>query len=123
MKNKILIIIVLVIFSSCGDILEKDIKDCEIEIYSPGNIAVVKEKQKIKFSWEEDLNATKYLLQISKPSFKDPNEIILDTIIDKSPLYYMLKEGEYTWRIQARNNYSCGKFKSKSLVVKKDEVK
>jgi hypothetical protein len=101
--------------TSCEEILfEKDISKSEVVLVAPVNNAKFFSTG-VTFTWETVQETTKYKLQIAKPNFTDPLQIVLDTIIINTSFTHQLAIGEYEWRVQASNesystNYSSSFF-------------
>jgi hypothetical protein len=105
----------LLFFISCEDILfEKDISKNQITLIAPVNNAPFFSTG-VTFSWETAEGATKYQLQIAKPDFENPMQIVLDTIVTNTNFTQQLPIGKYEWRVRALNesyetNYSTRSF-------------
>ena len=103
------------LLTSCEEILfEKDISKSEVVLVAPVNNAQFFSTG-VTFTWETVQEATKYKLQIAKPNFTDPLQIVLDTIITNTSFTHQLAIGSYEWRVQASNesystNYSSSFF-------------
>ncbi|MBC7523115.1 MAG: hypothetical protein H7239_01550 [Flavobacterium sp.] len=105
MKKYIYIIIAcfFLIFSfiSCSEIvMEKEITDKTVILVSPTNNAQFFSTG-VTFSWESVENATKYNLQIAKPTFLSPLQIVLDTTVTSKSFTLQLPIGNYEWRVRA----------------------
>lgn len=80
-----------------------DISKEEVTLIAPANNTVLFSTG-VSFSWNAVKNADKYRLQIAKPNFLAPVEIILDTLIVKTSFKKQLNIGKYEWRIKAVNS-------------------
>ena len=97
------------IMVSCSEILiEKDISDKTVVLVSPTNNAQFFSTG-ITFTWDELENATKYTLQIAKPNFDVPLQIVIDTTVTNTSFTQQFPIGNYEWRVRAANaSYSTG---------------
>jgi len=92
------------LFVSCEEILlVEDISDHEISLIAPADGTVLFSTG-ITFSWNKIENAEKYHLQIAKPNFLAPAQIVLDTLISNTNFTQQLNIGKYEWRIKAVNS-------------------
>lgn len=89
---------------SCEEILiVPDISKEEVTLIAPANNSVLFSTG-VSFSWDNVKNAEKYRLQIAKPNFTAPVEMVLDTLITKNSFTQQLNIGKYEWRIKAVNS-------------------
>jgi len=94
-----LILLFTFCFFTCDDILEVDISDEEIAIYSPQEGAVI-EGTEVIFSWEILEDADQYTIQV----FNEQNAIVLDSTVTSNIFEYNdLDEETYTWKMKAEN--------------------
>lgn len=102
--NKILLGILFLSLFSCAEILlEKDIsKEVEV-LVAPANNAQFFSTG-VTFTWESVTDASKYQLQIAKPNFANPMQIVLDTIVPTTSFTQQLLVGDYEWRVRAVNS-------------------
>lgn len=101
---KLLSFILLLALFSCEEILfVDDISDKEITLITPANNSVLFSTG-VSFSWDKIKNADKYHLQIAKPNFTSPVQIVLDTLITATTFTQQLNIGKYEWRVQAVNS-------------------
>jgi hypothetical protein len=99
-----LFVFLFIFLTSCEEILfVEDISDKEVALTAPVNNALVFNTG-ITFSWEHLKNAEKYRLQIAKPNFTTPLEIILDTVVVKNSFNHQLNIGKYEWRVTGLNS-------------------
>lgn len=102
---------------SCEEILfEKDISKNEIVLVAPINNAPFFSTG-VTFTWETVEGATKYQLQIAKPNFTNPLQIVLDTIITKTNFTQQLPIGEYEWKTKALNESYETKYSKRSFSI------
>jgi hypothetical protein len=99
-----LFFVLFVMLTSCEEILfVEDISEKEVTLTAPANNAILFNTG-ITFSWEHLKNAEKYSLQIAKPNFTTPLEIVLDTIVDNNSFSHQLNIGQYEWRVYGLNS-------------------
>ncbi|MBN9485500.1 MAG: hypothetical protein BGO70_02755 [Bacteroidetes bacterium 43-93] len=116
-NNSLLIAFWLMLFfSSCKDIIEKDITNTQIEILSPYE-NYISSKYEITFWWKEAKNVQKYRLQIVSPTFDSLQSIILDTLIANTQYLYTLYPGRYQWRIRGENGSSATQYYQRNLTI------
>lgn len=106
---KLVTCVLFLAFLSCEEILfVDDISDKEITLVAPANNSVLFSTG-VSFSWNQVENADKYHLQIAKPSFASPMQIVLDTLVTVTTFNQQLNIGKYEWRVQAVNSgYETG---------------
>ena len=98
-KSRILpVIILLILFVSCDDIIENNISEDTITIISPTNGEVINGNT-VQFLWNSLSGANDYTLQLYKDNF-----LVLDSIVEFPPFEYVLNTGEYQWRIKGSND-------------------
>ncbi|WP_298140162.1 hypothetical protein [Flavobacterium sp.] len=102
---RLFFVTLLILFSliSCSEIVsEEDISDDTLLLTAPVNNAQFVSTS-VTFSWEYLQDATKYELQIAKPNFAAPLQIVLDTIVTSNSFSFQLPVGQYQWRVKALN--------------------
>jgi hypothetical protein len=88
---------------SCSEIIsEEDISNKTVSLVAPTQNAQLTSTG-INFYWDNVENATKYNLQIAKPNFTSPLQIVLDTTITQHNFTKQLPIGSYEWRVKALN--------------------
>lgn len=98
----VVMIICLASFSSCEDIIEKDITKKELVLIAPGdNLRTSIASQ--TFWWEELAGARTYNLQIVSPSFESVEIVLADTFLTKNKFVINLFPGKFEWRLKAQN--------------------
>lgn len=118
---KFLIGIFFLSLFSCEEILlEDDISKSEVLLVAPVNNAQFLSTG-VTFSWEKVQNATQYHLQIAKPNFTNPVQIVLDTLIISNTFTYQLNIGEYEWRVQAVNSAYETPYKNRFFTIVSNE--
>jgi hypothetical protein len=114
---KFLLGIIFLCFFSCEEILfEKDISKNEVILIAPTNSAQFFSTG-ITFTWETTEETIKYQLQIAKPNFTNPLQIITDTIIAKTTFTQQLPVGEYEWKVRALNGSYATNYTRRSFTV------
>jgi len=105
--RKLLLIVGLAITAliACDDFFEEDISDKSVILIAPVD-GLVTGNSSFTFWWEELDGASKYNLQIVKPSFSSPDQLILDTNIIATQFAYQLFPGSFEWRVRAMNGSS-----------------
>ncbi|RUT71265.1 hypothetical protein D0817_05125 [Flavobacterium cupreum] len=106
---------------SCEEILiVDDISKEEITLIAPANNSVLFSTG-ASFSWNSIENAEKYRLQIAKPNFANPIEIVLDTLIAKTSYTQQMNIGKYEWRVKAVNSGYETPYKSSAFEILNNE--
>ena len=111
----------LFIFFSCDEILmEEDISEAQIKLVAPMDDAQFFSTG-ISFFWEETEGADRYRLQIARPSFEAPLQIVLDTLITSNSFSYQLNLGTYEWRVKAINGSFETVYKNRFFTIVNNE--
>jgi hypothetical protein len=114
---KLLMAISFLTLISCEEILmEKNISDKEVSLIAPVNNAQFYSTS-VAFSWESITDATSYRLQIAKPNFTSPTQIVLDTLVTSTSYTKQLTVGEYEWRVKGVNSAYETPYKNRFLTV------
>lgn len=104
MKNIFKLLLLLLLVSSCSDIVEvEDISNSIVTVLAPTNDAILTAAD-ITFSWQALDDAENYSIQIATPNFENATQIILDSTITSTSFTKLLEAGDYEWRINARNS-------------------
>lgn len=106
----------LFLFSCESILLEDDISDKEMTLVAPVNNAQFFSTG-VSFTWGIVDGAEKYHLQIAKPNFDSPIQIVLDTIVSNNTFTNQLNIGGYEWRVQAVNNNYVTSYKSRFFTI------
>lgn len=106
----------LILFSCEGVILETDITDQKIVLSAPYDKAQFFSTG-VTFSWEKVADASKYHLQIAKPNFENPLQIVLDTTVTSLSFTQQLPPADYEWRVEAVNSAYKTAFASRFFTV------
>lgn len=96
--NKLILIALAVFTYSCDDILEEDIGNDTVQIFSPANNSKI-ESNVVSFKWNTLNGADKYRIQI----YESDQILILDSLTTKSSITLPLAAGNYIWRVRAEN--------------------
>lgn len=119
LKKIVLSFLFLSLFSCAEILLEKDIsKETEVLVAPVNNAQFL--STGVSFSWERLPDATKYQLQIAKPNFANPTQIVLDTITPSSSFTQQLPIGSYEWRVKAVNSAYSTNYTSRLVSVVSD---
>lgn len=114
---KFLFLLFFLTLISCeGVILETDITDQKVVLVAPYDKAQFFSTS-VTFSWENVADATKYRLQIAKPNFENPLQIVLDTIVTNNSFTQQLPVADYEWRVTAINSAYKTAFASRFFTV------
>ena len=106
---------------SCEEILlEDDISDETVPLVAPVDGAQFNSTG-ITFTWEPIENGTLYRIQIARPDFDNPMQIIVDNTIETTSFTTQLNVGEYEWRVQAVNSGYETAFSTRSLTILSNE--
>ncbi|TMM52160.1 hypothetical protein FEE95_20955 [Maribacter algarum] len=106
----LLILTVLILFSSCEDLLEvPDISMETVQLLAPSDSTTVVQSN-VNFTWDEVYEASQYHVQVAAPSFENAAQIVVDTLIVvdstfASPRFNrVLTDSDYEWRVRAQNS-------------------
>jgi hypothetical protein len=104
MKRALILILVVVSFFSCDDIIGvENISENTITVLAPTNDSVLAEGD-IIFSWDALQDASQYRLQIATPTFENAAQILLDSTVAVTNFSKLLGQGNYEWRVRAENS-------------------
>jgi hypothetical protein len=104
------------LISSCDDFLERELGGQTVVVLAPSNNTISSNYTQ-SFWWEELKGASKYKLQIVKPSFSTIQELVVDTFIVGTQFSYTLQPGSYQWRLRAENSVSISDFITYNLTI------
>ena len=109
--------VIVLIFSSCEEILlEDNITTNEMNLIAPVDNAMLTNTG-VVFSWDIIKNATQYRLQIAKPDFINPLQIVLDTLVTSNSFNQQLNIGNYQWRVKAVNSAYETPYKTRNITI------
>lgn len=83
---------------------DMDISNQTVQLIAPSNGSVL-DFQEVNFTWQGVTNATEYFIEIATPNFTNPTQSFQNTVSNTS-FMQILDDGEYEWRVQARNSSS-----------------
>jgi len=109
------------LFYSCEEILmEDELTDKDVVLVAPSDNAQFFSTT-VSFTWEDLDSSPKYRLQIARPNFENPIQIIADTLLSSNSYSSQLNIGEYEWRVRAENSYYSTPYKSRFFVIINNE--
>lgn len=123
MKKLILSIlgISITLLFSCEDIIyEDDISDETVHLVAPYDGAVFNSTG-ITFTWDPIENGSQYRIQIARPNFDQPLEIMSDNVIDSTSFTTQLNVGTYQWRVQGVNSSYTTRYSTRSFTIQSNE--
>ena len=122
MKKKIYIfpILLLLVFSCEEILLEDDISDEVVKLVAPVDDAEFFSTG-ITFTWEPIEHGTQYRIQIAKPNFENPTQILVDSTVDTTSFTTQLNVGEYEWRVQGVNSGYSTAYSTRSFTIISNE--
>ena len=121
MKKKILFGLSILFLMACEAIFVEDISKSYIRLTAPSNSASIKTGE-ISFLWKKVGEADSYQLQIVTSSFSTPNQVLLDTTVLLNTFVYKLDQGDYEWRIKAKNSDYETMFEANTFTVINSEI-
>lgn len=120
MKKVVLLPIILLLFSCEEILLEDDITDKVVNLVAPADDAEFFSTG-ITFSWNPIENGTQYQIQIARPNFTAPLQIIADNVVDTTAFTTQLNVGEYEWRVRAINSGYQTIYSTRSFTILSNE--
>lgn len=121
MKNICFILPLLLIAFSCEEIImEDDISNEKIRLVAPLNNAQLFSTG-VTFTWEPIKNGSEYRIQIARPNFENPVQIIVDNVTDETSFTTQLNPGEYEWRVQGVNSGYATSYSSRFITIVSNE--
>jgi len=106
---------------SCESILfEKDISETKMVVLAPSDQAEFFTTG-VTFSWEKVPDATSYQLQVAKPDFLAPTQLVLDTIVKSTSFIKQLPLASYEWRVRALNTSYATAYVTRKFTVLSDK--
>lgn len=96
--NKIILIALVILTHACDDILEENINDDTVQIFSPANDSKI-ESNVVDFKWNTLKGADKYRVQV----YQSNQVLILDSLTTKTSITLPLNAGNYMWRVRGEN--------------------
>ena len=121
MKKIYSILLLCLILVSCEEILlEDDISNEVVQLVAPYEGAQFNSTG-ITFTWNPIENGTQYQIQIARPNFASPLQMITDTTIDTTSFTTQLNIGQYEWRVRAVNSGYSTPYSTRSFTVADNE--
>jgi len=121
MKRILLMLPLFFAFISCEEILlEDDISKETVHLVAPGD-SVQFFSTGITFTWDPIENGTRYRIQIARPDFDNPLQIITDNVTDTTSFTTQLNVGRYEWRVQGVNSGYTTPYSTRSFTVISNE--
>jgi len=118
--NKLSIVLIIgfwgLLLGSCEDVFVDDISGKNVLLISPTD-SLITTVTSHTFWWEKVDGATKYTLQIARPSFSEVQKIVLDTSVYSDKFDYTLYPGTFQWRVKATNSVSETDFTTYTLTI------
>lgn len=99
------LIIGMLSFSACDDIIEPSISKSQVKLQAPAN-KDTSASYTINFWWNTVDHALSYHLQVVTPTFASPLSLVLDTVVTTYKFSATLNPGSYQWRVLAQNGSS-----------------
>lgn len=97
--NKLILILLSILYISCDDILEDDITNGLIQPISPVEGSVI-ESNVVNFQWNSLDGADDYRLQVYAA-----NQVrVFDTLVNSTTIQLPLSQGQYHWRVRGENS-------------------
>lgn len=103
MKKSLIALIALFLLTACEAIFVENISNATVKAIAPSNGSVISNGV-IHFTWNALDDEIKYRLQIVSPNFINANQVLLDTLIEKTSFTKELAIGNYQWRVKAVNS-------------------
>lgn len=108
-------------FFSCEEILlEDDISDEIVQLVAPVNNADFYSTG-LTLTWDPIENGKQYRIQIARPNFAHPIQIVVDEVTEKTSYSTQLNIGQYEWRIQAFNSGYSTVYSTRSFTIVSNE--
>lgn len=121
MKKMLLMLLTVILLQSCEEILmEEDISEQVVALTAPVNNAQFFSTG-ITFSWEPVEAATGYRIQIARPNFETPLQILSDETVSATNFTTQLTPGVYQWRVKAVNSSYTTAYTTRSFTVVSNE--
>jgi len=115
-KITYLLLLCLTIFSCEEILLEDDISDAVVRLVAPVDNAQFASTG-LTFTWEPVENGTQYQIQIARPSFSEPLQIVTDNTTDTTSFTTQLNVGQYEWRVRAVNSGYASAYTTRKITV------
>ncbi len=116
LRYNLLTLLALVFIASCKEVIEPNISQKTINVITPKNYDTLLNPT-VTFWWDELEGATKYKLQIVRPSFNNIQTLVADTNVSGTQFVKALGAGPHQWRIMAYNNSSSTAYFTRNLFI------
>lgn len=121
MKKIYLLPLFLFSLFSCEQIvLEDDITDEIVNLVAPADGSVFNSTG-ITFTWNAIENGSEYRIQIARPNFQAPLQIVTDVVVNTTSFTTQLNVGEYQWRVQGVNSAYETAYSTRSFTIISNE--
>ena len=104
------------IFTSCNDLVDRNLSSERLEIESPSDNFVTS-NYVVFFLWQKVADNAAYRIQIVEPSFSNIQQFVVDTIVTGTKFSFSLLPGSYQWRIRTENGSSTSAYISRNIKV------
>jgi hypothetical protein len=119
MKNKLIFLSVFMLLfslSACNLFFEERLDKESITLLAPAD-STRSEVFLTTFWWEELEGADFYTLQVVKPGFATPQQLIVDSAVNGLTYEIQLTPGTYQWRVRAENASYSTEFETRTLFI------
>lgn len=118
MKKCVLIVFcAFTVFVSCEEIInEINIENRNIVLVAPStgsNLATGVNT----FSWEPMEGARNYRVQIARPNFSAPDQLVVDSLVTTNNFSISLSANDYEWRVRGENGAYASPYTSRVFNV------
>lgn len=121
--NALFLFLSALFFWSCGDLIEPSVSKSNVILEAPAD-QYQSTSYTVNFWWDKVDNALSYHLQIVTPSFANPGNLVLDTVIKNNTFSCNLNPGNYQWRVMAENGSTQTPFAGpRNLAVAASSIK
>jgi len=115
-RFKLGILLCVLLFVGCDDIIEKDISKSFTEIIAPANNSTISGPE-VLFWWNYVEGSDYYELQLVKPNFQSVEYLLADTILEKNKITFAIDPGVYEFRIRACNSAYCTEYSYRNFTL------
>lgn len=106
---------------SCEEIvMEDDITDEIVNLVAPAD-GVGFSSTGVTFTWDAIENVTQYRVQIARPDFMNPLQIVKDSVVKGNSFTTQLNVGEYQWRVKGVNSGYETVYSTRSITIVNNE--
>lgn len=97
--------------------VDNDLSEENVTLLAPANNAVLMETE-VSFTWEAVQGATSYSIQVARPNFDNPEQVVVNASFDTADSQsFIVPEGDYEWRVKASNDTSSTAYNSQPFSV------